>query len=134
MFGLMDFFYSEAPAGMRSLATSFSFLSLSIGCYLSSAFVELINSITSKLTSNKQGWLQGRNMNKNHVELFYWFLAILSLLNFGNYVFWDNWYKYKKDGPVDEQKLLHPDLSAKMSTTSQQAISTSDGERKKEQN
>ncbi|PHT55600.1 hypothetical protein CQW23_04086 [Capsicum baccatum] len=44
MFGLMDFFYSEAPAGMRSLATSFSFLSLSIGCYLSSAFVELINS------------------------------------------------------------------------------------------
>ncbi|KAF3620537.1 hypothetical protein T459_05025 [Capsicum annuum] len=134
MFGLMDFFYSEAPAGMRSLATSFSFLSLSIGCYLSSAFVELINSITSKLTSNKQGWLQGRNMNKNHVELFYWFLAILSLLNFGNYVFWDNWYKYKKDGPVDEQKLLHPDLSAKMSTTSQQAISTSDGERIKEQN
>lgn len=134
MFGLMDFFYSEAPAGMRSLATSFSFLSLSIGCYLSSAFVELINSITSKFTSNKQGWLQGRNMNKNHVELFYWFLAILSLLNFGNYVFWANWYKYKKDGPVDKQKLLHPDFSVTMSMTSQQAISTSDGERKKEQN
>ncbi|MCD7469663.1 hypothetical protein HAX54_008812 [Datura stramonium] len=132
--GLMDFFYSEAPAGMRSLSTSFSFLSLSIGYYLSSAFVELINSITSKLTSNKQGWLQGRDMNKNQTELFYWFLAILSLLNFGNYVFWANWYKYKKDGSIDEQKLLHPDLSVTMSMTVQQAISTSEGERKTEQN
>ncbi|KAG5622049.1 hypothetical protein H5410_007267 [Solanum commersonii] len=132
--GLMEFFYSEAPAGMRSLSTSFSFLSLSIGYYLSSAFVELINSITSKLTSNKQGWLQGRDMNKNHIELFYWFLAILSLLNFGNYVFWANWYKYTKDGPIDEQKLLQPDLSVTMSMTSQQTISTSEGERKMEQN
>ncbi|KAK4710769.1 hypothetical protein R3W88_005282 [Solanum pinnatisectum] len=132
--GLMEFFYSEAPAGMRSLSTSFSFLSLSIGYYLSSAFVELINSITSKLTSNKQGWLQGRDMNKNHIELFYWFLAILSLLNFGNYVFWANWYKYRKDGPIDEQKLLQPDLSVTMSMTSQQTISTSEGERKMEQN
>ncbi|KAK6797160.1 hypothetical protein RDI58_004862 [Solanum bulbocastanum] len=132
--GLMEFFYSEAPAGMRSLSTSFSFLSLSIGYYLSSAFVELINSITSKLTSNKQGWLQGRDMNKNHIELFYWFLAILSLLNFGIYVFWAKWYKYKKDGPINEQKLLQPDLSVTMSMTSQQTISTSEGERKMEQN
>ncbi|CAN4080240.1 unnamed protein product [Withania somnifera] len=132
--GLMEFFYSEAPAGMRSLSTSFSFLSLSIGYYLSSAFVELINSITSKLTSDKQGWLQGRDMNKNHIELFYWFLAILSLLNFGNYVFWAKWYKYKEDDPIDEQKLLHLDLSVTMSITSQQAISTSKGERKAEQN
>lgn len=41
-------------------------------------------------------------MNKNHIELFYRFLAILSLLNFGNYVFRANWYKYKKDGSLDE--------------------------------
>ncbi|KAK4347399.1 hypothetical protein RND71_033738 [Anisodus tanguticus] len=130
--GLMEFFYSEAPAGMRSLSTSFSFLSLSIGYYLSSAFVELINSITSKLSSNNQGWLQGRDMNKNHIELFYYFLAILSLLNFGNYVFWAKWYKYKKDVSIDEQKLLRPDLSVTMSMTSQQAISTSEGEQKTE--
>ncbi|OIT06135.1 protein nrt1 ptr family 4.6 [Nicotiana attenuata] len=31
--GLMEYFYSEAPPGMRSLSTSFSFLSLSIGYY-----------------------------------------------------------------------------------------------------
>lgn len=104
--GLMEFFYREAPAGMRSLSTSFSWLSLSIGYYLSSAFVELINSITGKFTKSKLGWLEGRDMNKNHIDLFYWFLAILSVLNFANYLFWANWYKYKNDVTVDEDMLI----------------------------
>lgn len=102
----MEFFYSEAPVGMRSLSTSFSWLSLSIGYYLSSVFVEVINSVTSRYTKSKRGWLQGLDMNKNHVELFYWFLAILSVVNLGNYVFWAKWYKYKKDTCVDEERLI----------------------------
>ncbi|CAK9170148.1 unnamed protein product [Ilex paraguariensis] len=112
--GLMEFFYSEAPAGMRSLSTSFSWLALSIGYYLSTIFVDIINSVTAKFTSSKTGWLAGLDMNKNHLELFYWFLAILSILNFVNYVFWAKWYKYKNDSAplIDEQKLLRtPDPS-----------------------
>ncbi|KAF6166377.1 hypothetical protein GIB67_034928 [Kingdonia uniflora] len=98
--GLQEFFYVEAPARMRSLATSFALLSLSVGFYLSSAFVNIINSVTGKLTKNQMGWLEGRDMNKNRLELFYWFLAILSALNFANYLFWAKWYKYKKETPV----------------------------------
>lgn len=85
--GLMEFFYKEAPTGMRSLSTSFSWLSLSIGYFLSSAFVELLGVVTRKASKSKTGWLDGIDMNKNHLELFYWFSAILSLLNFVNYVF-----------------------------------------------
>jgi len=104
--GLLEFFYKEAPAGMRSLSTSFSWLSLSIGYYLSTAFVELINLVTGKLSKSKTGWLEGRDMNKSHLESFYWFLAVLSILNFVNYVFWAKWYKYKTDAPIDEEMLL----------------------------
>jgi len=104
--GLLEFFYKEAPAGMRSLSTSFSWLSLSIGYYLSTAFVELINLVTGKLSKSKTGWLEGRDMNKSHLESFYWFLAVLSILNFVNYVFWAKWYKYKTDDPIDEEMLL----------------------------
>ncbi|KAL4643358.1 hypothetical protein ACB092_02G086500 [Castanea dentata] len=100
--GLMEFFYKEAPTGMRSLSTSFSWLSLSIGYFLSSAFVELIGVVTRKASKSKTGWLDGIDMNKNQLELFYWFLAILSVLNFVNYAFWAKWYKYKKDVPIDE--------------------------------
>ncbi|KAF6166372.1 hypothetical protein GIB67_034923, partial [Kingdonia uniflora] len=98
--GLMEFFYTEAPKRMRSLSTSFTALSLAAGFYLSSALVNIINSVTGNLTKNKMGWLEGRDLNTNQLNLFYWFLAIISVLNFGNYLFWSNWYKYKSDVPV----------------------------------
>lgn len=104
--GLLEFFYKEAPQGMRSLSTSFSFLSLSIGYYLSTVFVELINSVTSKITKSKKGWLEGRDLNQNHVELFYWFLAILSMINFVVYLFCAKWYKYRNDVSFDREMLL----------------------------
>lgn len=106
--GLMEFFYREAPLGMRSLSTSFSWLSLSIGYYLSSAFIGLIDTVTERLGKGKSkgGWLQGRDLNANHAERFYWFLAILSVVNFVNYLFWANWYEYKNNVPGDEEMLL----------------------------
>ncbi|GLJ31705.1 hypothetical protein SUGI_0637370 [Cryptomeria japonica] len=95
--GMLQFFYSEAPATMRSFATSFTFASLSMGYFLSSVFVSIINSATRNITGS-HGWLHGHNINRNHLDLFYWFLAILSILNFFNYLFWSSWYKHK---PVD---------------------------------
>ncbi|KAG4942356.1 hypothetical protein JHK85_047002 [Glycine max] len=104
--GLLEFFYKEAPQGMRSLSTSFSFLSLSIGYYLSTVFVELINLVTSKIGKSKKGWLEGRDLNRNHVQLFYWFLAILSLINFLIYLMCAKWYKYQSVVPFDKGMLL----------------------------
>lgn len=93
--GLLEFFYREAPVGMRSLSTSFTYISLSFGYFLSSVFVDIINSVTEKVTPSKLGWLHGLDLNKNNLNLFYWFLAILSCLNFINYLYWATWYKYK---------------------------------------
>ncbi|CAI9106100.1 OLC1v1005164C1 [Oldenlandia corymbosa var. corymbosa] len=95
--GLMEFFYREAPKWMRSLSTSFALLSLSFGYFLSTIFVNVVNSVTKKVTPSKRGWLEAPDLNHNRLELFYWFLAILSFLNFLNYLFWASWYKYKTD-------------------------------------
>lgn len=104
--GLLEFFYKEAPHGMRSLSTSFSFLALSIGYFLNTAFVELINSVTSRVAKSKRGWLEGNDLNNNHVELFYWFLAILSMINFVIYLLCAKWYKYRNGVPLDKEMLL----------------------------
>jgi peptide/histidine transporter 3/4 len=110
--GLLEFFYKESPAGMRSLSTSFTWLSLSFGYFLSSVFVSVINSVTKKITPSKQGWLHGLDLNKNNLNLFYWFLAIISVLNFFNYLYWASWYKYKSEEPVfKETPLLKRDES-----------------------
>ncbi|XP_019231318.1 PREDICTED: protein NRT1/ PTR FAMILY 4.5-like isoform X2 [Nicotiana attenuata] len=99
--GMLEFFYKEAPAGMRSLSTSFTWISLSFGYYLSSVFVDIINSVTKRFSQSKKGWLAGQDLDQNNLQLFYWFLAILSCLNFVNYLYWASWYKYKSEDKLD---------------------------------
>ncbi|XP_017227682.2 protein NRT1/ PTR FAMILY 4.5 [Daucus carota subsp. sativus] len=100
MVGLMEFFYKEAPSGMRSLSTSFALISLSFGYFLSTAFVSIINAVTKKITPSKQGWLHGQDINHNNLNLFYWFLAIISALNFVSYIYCAKWYKCKEETKV----------------------------------
>ncbi|KAK3030388.1 hypothetical protein RJ639_038916 [Escallonia herrerae] len=109
--GLLEFFYREAPVGMRSLSTSFTWISLSFGYFLSSVFVSVINAVTKRVTPSKQGWLHGEVLDQNNLQLFYWFLAILSCINFVNYLYWASWYKYKTEDAV-EAELKSPPLNA----------------------
>ncbi|XP_059650176.1 protein NRT1/ PTR FAMILY 4.5-like [Cornus florida] len=106
--GLLEFFYKEAPASMKSLSTSFTWISLSFGYFLSSAFVDIINAVTKRLAPSKQGWLHGQNIDTNNLNLFYYFLAILSGLNFLIYLLSASWYKYKTEDSVPEPKFSEP--------------------------
>ncbi|KAG9451735.1 hypothetical protein H6P81_004639 [Aristolochia fimbriata] len=87
--GLMEFFFTEAPASMRSLATSLSFASLAMGYYLSSVLVSVVNRATGD-----RPWLSGSNLNSYHLERFYWLMCVLSTLNFLHYLLWASRYKY----------------------------------------
>nr|CAD1842119.1 unnamed protein product [Ananas comosus var. bracteatus] len=88
--GLIEFFYKQSMAGMQSFLTSVTYCSYSFGFYLSSGLVSLVNTVTSG--STKTGWLSDNDLNKDRLDLFYWLLAGLSLLNFFNYLFWARWY------------------------------------------
>lgn len=92
--GLMEFFYTEAPSGMRSLAMALSWASISMGYYLSSVLVSIVNAITSRI-GNGVGWLSGSNLNRNYLDRFYWLLCVLSALNFIHYLMWSIWFRYK---------------------------------------
>nr|XP_023894310.1 protein NRT1/ PTR FAMILY 4.6-like isoform X2 [Quercus suber]XP_023894312.1 protein NRT1/ PTR FAMILY 4.6-like isoform X2 [Quercus suber] len=95
--GMMEFFFTEAPSRMRSLATSLSWASLAMGYYLSSVLVSIINHVTSAYGHTP--WLFGSSLNHYHLERFYWLMCILSGLNFLHYLFWANRYKYRSMGP-----------------------------------
>ncbi|KAI9121818.1 hypothetical protein K1719_007208 [Acacia pycnantha] len=89
--GLIEFFYKQSNMkGMEAFLTSITYCSYSIGFYLSSVLVSLVNKITS--TSSNCGWLHDNDLNKDRLDLFYWLLAALSFLNFLNYLFWSRWY------------------------------------------
>lgn len=95
--GLLEFFFTEAPTSMRSLATSLSWASLALGYYLSTVIVSIVNSVTG--SSKHKPWLSGRNINHYHLERFYWLMCVLSALNFLHYLFWATKYKYRSTKP-----------------------------------
>ncbi|KAK6115895.1 hypothetical protein DH2020_008164 [Rehmannia glutinosa] len=87
--GLLDFFYAESSAGMKSLGTAISWCSFAFGYYTSTVVVNVVNKVSG-------GWLDSNNLNRDKLEYFYWLLAGLSVVNFGVYLLCASWYKYKK--------------------------------------
>ncbi|KAL8158671.1 hypothetical protein V2J09_000208 [Rumex salicifolius] len=94
--GLMEFFFTEAPVSMRSLATSLSWTSLAMGYYLSSVLVSVVNWFTG--LNGHTPWLKGNSLNSYRLERFYWLMCVLSGLNFMHYLFWACRYKYRSSG------------------------------------
>ncbi|KAJ1393314.1 Proton-dependent oligopeptide transporter family [Sesbania bispinosa] len=128
--GLLEFFYRESPASMKSLSTSLTWLSMSLGYFLSTVFVNVINAVTKRITPSKQGWLHGFDLNQNNLNLFYWFLATLSFLNFFNYLYWASRYKYKSEDRNSSQglkALTEMQMPLKMVGTKQDWEAKSDG-------
>ncbi|XP_027332072.1 protein NRT1/ PTR FAMILY 4.6-like [Abrus precatorius] len=91
--GMMEFFFTEAPWSMRSLATALSWASLAMGYFLSTVLVSVINKVTG--TFGHTPWLLGTNLNHYHLERFYWLMCVLSGLNFIHFLFWASSYKYR---------------------------------------
>ncbi|GFS35327.1 nitrate transporter 1:2 [Actinidia rufa] len=92
--GLLEFFYSQAPKGIKSISTCFLWCSMALGFFLSTIIVNVVNSATKNITRSR-GWLAGNNINRNHLNLFYWLLAMLSMLNFIGYVIVAKRYNYR---------------------------------------
>ncbi|KAJ9694909.1 hypothetical protein PVL29_010400 [Vitis rotundifolia] len=91
--GQLEFYYDQAPDAMRSLCTALSLSTNALGNYLSTLLVTIVTKVTTR--NGKLGWIPD-NMNRGHLDYFYWLLAILSLLNFLVYLWIAKWYTYKK--------------------------------------
>ncbi|KAA0052592.1 protein NRT1/ PTR FAMILY 4.5-like isoform X2 [Cucumis melo var. makuwa] len=96
--GLLEFFYSEAPKALKSVSTCFLWSSMALGYFLSTIVVKIVNRATEGITRSG-GWLIGNNINRNHLNLFYWMLSILSMINFFIYIFVAKKYKYRNHKP-----------------------------------
>ncbi|KAL6517822.1 hypothetical protein OROMI_033523 [Orobanche minor] len=103
--GLIEFFYKQSPKGMESSLTAITYCSYSFGFYLSSILVSLVNEVTSSSSSGSssgRGWLSDDDLNKDRLDLFYWLLAVMSFVNFINYIFWARWYTRNRSRSTDD--------------------------------
>ncbi|KAK3144704.1 hypothetical protein QOZ80_4AG0316610 [Eleusine coracana subsp. coracana] len=95
--GLIEFFYKQACAGtMQAFLTALTYCSYAFGFYLSSVLVSLVNRVTAR--NGSAGWLGDNDLNKDRLDLFYWMLAALSVVNFFCYLLCAKWYNAGADG------------------------------------
>ncbi|GMP49169.1 hypothetical protein CsSME_00016235 [Camellia sinensis var. sinensis] len=91
--GQLEFFYEQAPDAMRSLCTALWLTTVALGNYLSSLLVTIVTSISTR--NGSLGWIPD-NLNRGHLDYFFWLLAVLSVLNLGVYLLVAKWYTYKR--------------------------------------
>jgi len=91
--GQLEFFNSQAPTGLKSFASALCMASISLGNYVSSLLVSIVMKIST--TDDVPGWIP-ENLNKGHLERFYFLLAGLTAADFVVYLICAKWYKYIK--------------------------------------
>ncbi|XP_057826861.2 protein NRT1/ PTR FAMILY 5.10 [Cryptomeria japonica] len=91
--GMQEYFYDQMPDTMKSLGIAVSMSVIGVGSFLSSFLILVVEKITC--TNEEQCWF-ANNLNKAHLDYFYWLLASLSLLNLGIFMTLASCYKYKK--------------------------------------
>ena len=93
MVGLQEFFYDQVPSGLRSIGLSLYLSIFGIGNFLSSFLISAIEKLTSG--DGKQSWFDN-NLNKAHLDYFYWLLVVLSVVGLAAFLFSARTYIYKK--------------------------------------
>ncbi|CAA6656183.1 unnamed protein product [Spirodela intermedia] len=102
--GQLDFFLRECPSGMKTMSTGLFLSTLSLGFFLSSALVTIVDRVTGH--GGHRSWLAD-DLNHGRLYDFYWLLAVLSVLNLIVYLVSARWYVYRERGesPADDGNL-----------------------------
>lgn len=97
--GLLEFFYSEASTGMKSIGSSIFYCMLGVSAWFVTLLIEFVNRVT-RHGDGKGGWLDGANLNRSKLDSFYWLVSVLALVSFLVYLFWARRYVYRNNQRV----------------------------------
>uniref|UniRef100_A0A2N9IVB7 Uncharacterized protein n=1 Tax=Fagus sylvatica TaxID=28930 RepID=A0A2N9IVB7_FAGSY len=81
--GQIEFYYSEFPKSMSSIAMSLMSLGMGVGSLLGGLIVSIVKHVTGR--GESENWLS-ENINKGHYDYYYWLLTILGVVNVFYYI------------------------------------------------
>ncbi|KAL7600895.1 hypothetical protein Lser_V15G25252 [Lactuca serriola] len=73
-----EFFYSELPESMSSVAGSLFLVGMGVANLLASVILSTVEKLTKR--NVEEGWI-ATNINRGHYDYYYWVLVILSFVN-----------------------------------------------------
>ncbi|XP_042475193.1 protein NRT1/ PTR FAMILY 5.10-like [Macadamia integrifolia] len=91
--GLQEFFYDQMPKALRSVGLALYLSIFGVGSFLSSFLVSAIKNLTSE--DGHDGWFPN-NLNRAHLDYFYWLLAGVVALGLLFYLYFAKSYVYNR--------------------------------------
>ncbi|XP_010428072.1 PREDICTED: protein NRT1/ PTR FAMILY 5.13-like [Camelina sativa] len=91
--GMQEFFYSQVPTEMRSIGMALYLSAFGVGSLLSSLLISLIDLTTGRDAGDS--WFNS-NLNRAHLDYFYWLLAVVSAVGFFTFLFISRSYIYRR--------------------------------------
>lgn len=89
--GIQEFVYDEFPGDLKSMGFAVCLGVVGSGSLLSSLMISVIDKATSGKWKGGESWFSD-NLNRAHLDYFYWLLAGLSAFSFAFYVYFANSY------------------------------------------
>jgi dipeptide/tripeptide permease len=90
--GQLEFFNTQFPEHMSALATAVCYASMACASYLCTLMVNIVNNITSK--NGRQAWINDE-IFLGRLDLFYYTVAILGVVNLLYFLICAYFYQYK---------------------------------------
>ncbi|KAL4570531.1 hypothetical protein LXL04_026187 [Taraxacum kok-saghyz] len=100
--GQLEFFNAQAPDALKSFGSALCMTSISLGNYVSSFIVTIVMKISTE--DDMPGWIPG-NLNRGHLDRFFFLLACLTAVDLAVYIVFAKWYKsIKLEGKNDGEE------------------------------
>ena len=91
MVGLQEFYHDQVPIELRSVGLALYLSIFGVGNFLSSFLISFIEEATGG--DGKDSWFAD-NLNRAHLDYFYWLLAGLGAIAFAAYLYFAKSYIY----------------------------------------
>lgn len=89
--GMQEFFYDQMPDELRSLGVALYFSVMGIGSFISGTLISLIDLVTK--SGGGDSWFAD-DLNRAHLDYFYWVLAGISAVELVIFLYLASSYAY----------------------------------------